>query len=82
MRNLYLIAAAAAGTAVVGVSPGYAKPGDKIEGSYICVFKAGAVSKANVHAEANRAAGAALGHVYDTAIRGFSAHMGQARSLS
>jgi subtilisin family serine protease len=76
MRKFYLLAAAAAGTALVGVSPGYAKPGDKIEGSYICVFKAGAVSKANVHAEANRAAGASLGHVYDTAIRGFSAHMG------
>ena len=61
MRKFYLLAAAAAGTAVVGVSPGHAKPGDKIEGSYICVFKAGVVSKANVHAEANRAAGGGPG---------------------
>ena len=65
MRDLYLLAAAAAGTAVVGAAPGSCEAGDKIEGSYICVFKEGAVSRANVHAEANRAAGAALGHVYE-----------------
>lgn len=75
MRRFYLLAAVAAGTVVVGVTPAFAKAGDKIDGSYICVFKAGAVSKANAHAEANRAAGASLKHVYDTAIRGFSAHM-------
>ena len=75
MRKFTLLAAAAAVTALVGVTPAFAKAGDKIEGSYICVFKAGAVSRANAHAEANRAAGASLGHVYDTAIRGFSAHM-------
>ena len=29
--------------------------GDKIEGSYICVFKKGAVARGNAKAEANRA---------------------------
>ena len=41
-------------------SPSFAKPGDKIAGSYICVFKAGAVSKANARAESARAAGNGL----------------------
>ena len=50
----------------------------KIENSYICVFRPGAVERGNVQAEANRAAQAAGGsvtHVYTTAIRGFSAHV-------
>lgn len=52
------------------------RPGDKIANSYICVFKEGAVSRANVRAEANRAVQAAeaqLKHVYTTALQGFSA---------
>jgi len=50
----------------------------KIENSYICVFRPGAVERGNVQGEANRAAQAAGGsvtHVYTTAIRGFSAHV-------
>jgi subtilisin family serine protease len=66
-----------AGVAAASV-PALAAPGDKISGSYVCVFKPGAVSRANVHAEAARAAsngGGQLGHVYENSIRGFSANM-------
>ena len=55
-----------------------AKKGDKIEGSYICVFNKGAVARANVRAEANRAVGQAGGraiHIYQNSIHGFSAAM-------
>ena len=67
--------------AVTVSAPAAAKPGDKIEGSYICVFKAGAVAKANVRAQANRAAGAGLKHVYSNSIRGFSASANSAAQL-
>lgn len=62
-------------------SPALAKPGDKIAGSYICVFKEGAVTRANVQAQANRAAGAGLKHVYSNSIRGFSASANSAAQL-
>src|SRR5687768_11722641 len=68
-----VIVAAAAASA-----PALAKPGDKIENSYICVFKANAVSRANVRAEAARAAsngGGQVKHHYENSIRGFSASM-------
>jgi subtilisin family serine protease len=59
--------------------PAYAeKAGDKIAGSYICVFNKGAVSRGNSQAEANRAAqasGAQLTRVYSVAIQGFAANM-------
>ena len=74
----YLFGTAAVGLALVGVMPAAAAPGDKIAGSYICVFKAGAVAKGSVRSEANRAASAAggsVGHVYANSIRGFSASM-------
>lgn len=51
------------------------RAGDKIPGSYICVFEKNAVSRGNARAEANRAVQSAqgqLGHVYSVAIRGFS----------
>jgi hypothetical protein len=54
--------------------------GDKIEGSYICVFKAG-VERGNVRSEANRAAsqgGGKLNHVYENSIHGFSTNMSSA----
>jgi subtilisin family serine protease len=82
MRCSYLLAAVAAGTVLAGVTPAFGKPGDKIEGSYICVFKAGAVSRANIHAEANRAAGNGLKHVYSNSIRGFSASAASAAALT
>lgn len=49
--------------------------GDKIAGSYICVFDANKVSRGNATAEAQRSAQAAQGqlrHVYSVAIRGFA----------
>lgn len=51
------------------------RAGDKIAGSYICVFDANKVSRGNAQAEAQRAAQAAGGqvrHVYSVAIRGFA----------
>jgi subtilisin family serine protease len=49
--------------------------GEKIPGSYICVFKKGSVSRGNANAEAHRAAaagGGQLKHVYDVALQGFA----------
>jgi subtilisin family serine protease len=49
--------------------------GDKIAGSYICVFDSAKVSRANANSEADRSVKAAKGqmrHVYSTAIRGFA----------
>ena len=66
---------------VVGTTPAFAKAGDKIAGSYICVFKAGAVSPGNARAEANRAAAAGLKHLYSNSIRGFSASANSAAQL-
>jgi len=76
--NLFLLATCAT---VAAAAPVAAKPGDKIAGSFICVFKAGAVTRANVRAEANRAAGAGLKHVYSNSIRGFSASASAAAQL-
>jgi subtilisin family serine protease len=52
--------------------------GDKIQGSYVCVFKKGAVSRGNAQAEANRSAEAGGGQVtrvYSVALQGFAANM-------
>ena len=68
--------AAVVGLLLVPATAAQAKPGDKIAGSYICVFKHGAVS--NPRAEAARAAnsgGGSLRHVYEHSIHGFSASM-------
>jgi subtilisin family serine protease len=77
----FLLSAAAVGTALSAVTPAMAEPGDKIAGSYICVFKPGAVARANVRAEAVRAAEAGLKHVYQNSIRGFSASANSAAQL-
>jgi subtilisin family serine protease len=59
--------------------PVYAEArGDKIAGSYICVFKKGAVSRGNAQAESQRAVqagGGQLKHVYSVAIQGFAANV-------
>ena len=52
--------------------------GEKIANSYICVFKANAVSRGSVESEANRsvkAQGGQVKHVYRVALQGFNAHM-------
>lgn len=74
------LSAAAAAAAMIIATPATAKRGDKIDGSYICVFKSG-IARANVRAEANRAAGQGggrLNHVYQNTIHGFSANMSSA----
>ena len=74
MRKInQLLYVAGAATILVGATPAFAKAGDKIEGSYICVFKEGAVAKDKVKAEASKSAGNGLKHVYANSIRGFSA---------
>lgn len=50
----------------------------RIDNSYVCVFKPGAVARGAVAAEANRAArgqGGTVTHSYTAAIRGFSANI-------
>ena len=74
MKKLLLSAAAV--LPLVAVSqPAYAqKAGDKIAGSYICVFN-NSVSRGSAQAEAHRSAQAAaaqLKHVYSVALRGFA----------
>ena len=80
MKN-YLLAATAALAMLSVAQPAQAeRPGDKIAGSYICVFKGNAVSRGSVQAEANRAAqanGGQVKHVYTTAIRGFAANISE-----
>jgi subtilisin family serine protease len=78
MRKLSFLAIA--GVSLVALAqPAYAQASaEKIAGSYICVFKKGAVSRGNAQAEANRAAqaaGAQLKHVYSVALQGFAANM-------
>ena len=72
---MFVLAATAAVGALSVSQPAYAqKAGDKIAGSYICVFKNN-VSRGGVQAEANRSAQAAqaqLKHVYTHALRGFA----------
>jgi subtilisin family serine protease len=73
-----LLAASAVGAIAFGSTAAVAKPGDKIAGSYICVFKPGV---SNVRNEAARAAGAGLRHVYEHSIHGFSASANSAAAL-
>jgi len=75
MRKLSVLAFA--GLPLIALAqPAHAqRAGDKIAGSYVCVFNKGAVSRGNAQAEANRAAqsaGAQLTRVYSVAIRGFA----------
>ena len=72
-----LLAATAALPVLLSVPAQAERPGDKIAGSYICVFNDKTVSRGNARAEANRAvqaAGAQLKHVYSVALRGFAAN--------
>ena len=77
MRKLSVLALA--GLPLVALAqPAQAQvAGEKVPGSYICVFKKGAVSRGNATAEANRAAqagGAQVTHVYSVALQGFAAN--------
>jgi subtilisin family serine protease len=75
MKKSALLALAALPLALAAQPAQAERAGDKIAGSYICVFKKGTVSRGNAQAEANRAAQAAGGqvtHVYSVAIQGFA----------
>jgi subtilisin family serine protease len=82
MKIMVLCSGAAALALAIGGTAATAKPGDKIAGSYICVFKAGSVARGNVRSEAARAAGNGLKHVYENSIRGFSASGNSAAALA
>ena len=61
--------------AAVAATPAAAQ---RIDNSYICVFKTGAVARGQVQAEANRAVqaqGGAVSRVYTRALSGFAAHV-------
>ncbi len=78
MKLKYLSLIAAMPLVALASQASAERPGDKIANSYICVFKAGAVSRGNAQAEANRsvnAAGGQLKHVYSVALKGFAANM-------
>ena len=73
MKTL-LLAAGAALPLVAAVPAQAERPGDKIAGSYICVFNNN-VSRGSAEAEAHRSAqaeAAHLKHVYKAALRGFA----------
>src|SRR6185503_14525016 len=82
MRKIVVSTLALGSVLALTAAPSAAKPGDKIAGSYICVFKAGSVAKDNVRAEAARSAGNGLKHVYSNSIRGFSANANSAAALA
>ena len=74
MTKLMLAATAAVGALTVAQPALAERPGDKIAGSYICVFNNN-VPRGGVQAEANRAAqaeAAQIKHVYTHALRGFA----------
>jgi subtilisin family serine protease len=78
MKRIFLASAAMVSIAALATPAAAQRAGDKIENSYICVFKAREVSRGQAQAEANRAAqsvGARVNHVYSVAIRGFSADL-------
>jgi subtilisin family serine protease len=81
IRTNHLLCVAGVALAISGISPAFAKPGDKIAGEYICVFRSGAVTPGNARSEAARAAGGGLHYVYSNSIRGFSASANSAAAL-
>ncbi len=75
MRKLSVLAIAGLPLIALAQPAQAQRAGDKIAGSYVCVFNKAAVSRGNAEAEATRAAqsaGAQLTRVYSVAIRGFA----------
>jgi hypothetical protein len=75
MKSILLASAAVLSASVIATPAAAQRAGDKIEGSYVCVFKAREVGRGQVQSEANKAAqsvGGRIGHVYSVALRGFS----------
>jgi subtilisin family serine protease len=78
MKKLALLAIAGLPLVALAQPLQAQEAGDKIAGSYICVFKKGSVNRGNAQAEANRAAqagGAQVTRVYSVALQGFAANM-------
>jgi len=78
MKNATLAVAVILSSTVMTQPALAQRAGDKIPGSYICVFKKNAVSRGSAAAEANRAAasvGGRVNHVYTVALRGFAANV-------
>lgn len=78
MRTIMMASAAALAVAMMASPAAAQERGEKIQNSYICVFKAREVNRGQAQAEANRAAasvGARVTHVYSVAIRGFAAEL-------
>ena len=75
MKSLLLTAAAIVPVALVATPAAAERPGDKIEGSYICVLKAREVGRGQEKGEADKAAavsGGRVKHVYGAALKGFA----------
>ena len=78
MRSIMMASAAAMAVAMIATPAAAQQRGEKIQNSYICVFKAREVNRGQAEAEANRAAqsvSARVTHVYSVAIRGFAAEL-------
>lgn len=80
MLNKKMLGLALAALPLVALSaPAQAQvAGEKIANSYICVFKANAVSRGSVESEAHRsvkAQGGQVKHVYRVTLQGFNANM-------
>lgn len=69
---------AIAGLGVSISAPAFAKAGDQIPNSYICVFKPGPISAGSIAQQAVHEAGGSVSHVYSHAIRGFAARISAA----
>jgi subtilisin family serine protease len=77
MKNKFQIAVALVALTSVAAPVNAQVKGDKIPGSYVCVFKNEAVARGNVPNEANRIAqenGGQINHIYTVALRGFAAN--------
>lgn len=77
MKTKFQIAVALVALTSVAAPVNAQVKGDKISGSYICVFKQEAVARGNVQNEANRVAqenGGQINHIYTVALRGFAAN--------
>ena len=78
MKSVFLAAGAILPAALLASPADAQRRGDKIEGSYVCVFKEREVSRGEVQSEANRAVqanGGRVTHVYTVALRGFAAEL-------
>ena len=75
MKKLAVLATASLALLAMTQQAQAQRAGERIAGSYVCVFTPGAVTRGNAQAEANRAAqtaGAQVTRVYSFALQGFA----------